>query len=109
MREWQAPVMIKTPLGLIAGYALLLLIYCFALAPLGLVSGQSAPGPSRPKTPEYTFKVVHVFPHDPAAFTQGLVYHDGFFYESTGLNGRSQLRKVRLETGEVVRHVDLPT
>jgi glutaminyl-peptide cyclotransferase len=107
MREWQAPVMIKTPLGLIAGYALLLLIYCFALAPLGLALGQSASRPSRPKTPEYTFKVVHVFPHDPAAFTQGLVYHDGFFYESTGLNGRSSLRKVRPETGEVVQRVDL--
>ena len=98
-------VMIKTPLGLVAGCELLLLIYCFA--PLGLASGQSGPGPSRPKTPEYTFKVVHVFPHDPAAFTQGLVYHDGFFYESTGLNGRSSLRKVRLETGEVVQRVDL--
>jgi glutaminyl-peptide cyclotransferase len=57
--------------------------------------------------PEYTFKVVHVFPHDPAAFTQGLVYHDGFLYEGTGLNGRSSLRKVRLETGGVAQHTDL--
>jgi len=56
---------------------------------------------------EYTFKVVNVFPHDTAAFTQGLVYRDGFLYEGTGLNGRSQLRKVRLETGEVVQHADL--
>src|SRR5262249_31953657 len=107
MREWQAPVMTKTPLGPVAACELLLLIYCITLAPLGLASGQSALGPSRPKTPEYTFKVVHVFPHDPAAFTQGLVYHDGFLYESTGLNGRSSLRKVRLETGEVVQRVDL--
>jgi glutaminyl-peptide cyclotransferase len=58
-------------------------------------------------TPEYTYKVVHVFPHDPAAFTQGLVYHDGFLYEGTGLNGHSSLRKVRLETGEVVQKTDL--
>ncbi len=57
--------------------------------------------------PEYTFKVVHVFPHDPEAYTQGLVYHDGFLYEGTGLNGRSSLRKVRLETGEVLQKVDL--
>lgn len=62
-------------------------------------------GPRRPR--EYTFKVVNVFPHDPSAFTQGLVYHDSFLYEGTGLNGRSQLRKVRLETGEVVQHENL--
>ena len=65
-----------------------------------------AAGPRRP--PEYSFKIVRTYPHDPSAFTQGLVYHDGFFYEGTGLNGRSQLRKVRLETGAVVQHVDLP-
>lgn len=59
-------------------------------------------------TPEYTFKVVHVFPHDPAAYTQGLVYHNGFLYEGTGLQGRSSLRKVRLETGEVLQRVELP-
>ena len=57
--------------------------------------------------PEYTFKIVRDYPHDPAAFTQGLVYRDGFFYEGTGLNGQSSLRKVRLETGEVLQHVDL--
>jgi glutaminyl-peptide cyclotransferase len=55
----------------------------------------------------YTFKVVNVFPHDPQAFTQGLFFRDGFLYEGTGLNGRSSLRKVRLETGEIVQRVDL--
>jgi glutaminyl-peptide cyclotransferase len=76
--------------------------------PVHIISGQpsQAPGPRRPL--EYTFKIIRDYPHDPAAFSQGLVYHDGFFYEGTGLNGRSQLRKVRLETGEVVQHVDLP-
>jgi len=69
--------------------------------PAQFIGGQ----PSR--TPEYTFKIIRTFPHDPSAFTQGLVYHDGFFYEGTGLNGRSSLRKVRPETGEVVQHVDL--
>jgi glutamine cyclotransferase len=58
-------------------------------------------------TPEYTFKVVRTFPHDPNAFTQGLAYRDGFLYEGTGLKGRSSLRKVRLETGEVAQRVDL--
>ncbi|HEY2360165.1 MAG TPA: glutaminyl-peptide cyclotransferase [Candidatus Angelobacter sp.] len=57
--------------------------------------------------PEYTFKIVRDYPHDPAAFTQGLVYHGGFLYEGTGLNGQSQLRKVRMETGEVLQHIDL--
>ncbi|MGA7295869.1 MAG: glutaminyl-peptide cyclotransferase [Terriglobales bacterium] len=59
------------------------------------------------KTPDYTFRVVHTFPHDPNAFTQGLAYRDGFLYEGTGLKGRSSLRRVRLETGAVVRQVDL--
>jgi glutaminyl-peptide cyclotransferase len=76
--------------------------------PAQFIGGQRyrAPGPRRP--PEYTFKIIRDYPHDPAAFTQGLVYHGGFFYEGTGLNGRSSLRKVCLETGEVVQHVDLP-
>jgi glutamine cyclotransferase len=75
--------------------------------PANFTSGQPshAAGPRRP--PEYTFKIVHDYPHDPAAFTQGLVYRDGFLYEGTGLNGHSSLRKVRLKTGEVVQHVDL--
>jgi glutamine cyclotransferase len=48
-----------------------------------------------------------VFPHDTSAYTQGLAYRDGFLYEGTRLNGRSSLRKVRLETGDVIQHVDL--
>jgi glutamine cyclotransferase len=72
------------------------------------VSGQSSNASGARRPPEYTFKIVHEYPHDPAAFTQGLAYRDGFLYEGTGLNGRSSLRKVRLETGEVVQHVDLP-
>jgi len=53
--------------------------------------------------PVYGYRIIHTYPHDPGAFTQGLIYRDGFLFESTGLNGRSTLRKVRLETGEVVR------
>ncbi len=51
----------------------------------------------------YGYEVVHEYPHDPEAFTQGLIYRDGFLYESTGLLGQSSIRKVRLETGEVVQ------
>lgn len=71
-----------------------------------LLLGQSSP-PKAPRPPEYTFKLIHVFPHDAAAFTQGLAYRDGFLYESTGLKGRSSLRKVRLETGEVIQRLDM--
>jgi glutamine cyclotransferase len=53
----------------------------------------------------WTYKVVNEFDHDPNAFTQGLVYENGFLYEGTGLNGKSELRKVELETGKVLmRH-----
>jgi glutamine cyclotransferase len=54
------------------------------------------------------YRVVHVYPHDPEAFTQGLVYHDGHLYESTGLNGRSSIRMVDLATGRVLQRFDLP-
>jgi glutaminyl-peptide cyclotransferase len=58
-------------------------------------------------TPEYTYGVVNIFPHDRSAFTQGLEYHDGSLYEGTGLHGHSSVRKVRLETGDVLRRVNL--
>jgi len=54
-----------------------------------------------------TYEVVNVFPHDTEAFTQGLVFVDGYLYESTGLYGESTLRKVALETGEVLQQVEL--
>lgn len=57
---------------------------------------------------DYTYKVVHAYPHDPEAFTEGLFYLDGYLYESTGLEEHSSVRKVRLETGEVVQKHDLP-
>lgn len=53
------------------------------------------------------FEVVQSWPHDPKAFTQGLVYRDGKLYEGTGLNGQSSLREVELETGAVLRKHDL--
>jgi len=61
-----------------------------------------------PKAPVDTYRVVQAYPHDPSAYTQGLIYRDGVMYESTGLNGRSTLRKVRVSTGEVLeqRRID---
>ena len=58
--------------------------------------------------PIYTFKVINSWPHDPAAFTQGLVFYGGDLFESTGLHGRSSLRKVDLRTGAVLKKVDVP-
>ena len=57
--------------------------------------------------PEYTYKVINAYPHDRSAFTQGLEFHNGFLYEGTGLNGKSSLRKVRIDTGEVLQKLDL--
>lgn len=71
---------------------------------IGQFSHQSHPT----QPPEYSFKIIHTFPHDPTAFTQGLAYSNGFLYEGTGLTGKSSLRKVRLETGEIVHRVNLP-
>jgi glutamine cyclotransferase len=58
--------------------------------------------------PTYTYDVVNVWPHDPNAFTQGLLYLDGALLESTGLNGESTLRRVELKTGQVLQQVDVP-
>jgi len=58
--------------------------------------------------PVYGYEVVRSYPHDPNAFTQGLLYKAGVLYESTGLEGRSSVRKVRLETGEVLQSTRLP-
>jgi glutamine cyclotransferase len=67
-----------------------------ASAPLGVGARQTLPT-------AYGYRVVNAYPHDSRAYTQGLVYRDGVLYESTGLNGRSTVRKVRLETGEVLQ------
>jgi glutamine cyclotransferase len=51
----------------------------------------------------YGYRIVKTYPHDPSAYTQGLIYVDGALYESTGLQGRSTLRKVDLETGRALQ------
>ena len=71
------------------------------------LTGETSHHSSSSAPPQYTFTVVRVFPHDTSAYTQGLAYRDGFLYEGTGRNGQSSLRKVQLETGEVVQRVNL--
>ena len=55
-----------------------------------------------------SYRIVHTYPHDPRAYTQGLVYVDGHLYESTGLNGRSSLRMEDLTTGRVLQSATVP-
>ena len=76
------------------------------LSAVAILCGSAVSGLQRrePVTaPVSRFEVVKVYPHDPLAFTQGLVFNDGVLYEGTGLNGRSGIRRVRLENGEVLQ------
>lgn len=57
----------------------------------------------------YTYDVVKTYPHDREAFTQGLIYLNGEFIESTGLNGKSSLRRVELATGRVLQKIRVPS
>ena len=66
---------------------------------------QAAPAPA----PVWGFRIVATYPHDRRAFTQGLLYLDGVLYESTGQVGQSTIRRVRLEDGQVLQSVDIPS
>ena len=70
----------------------------------GFAPWQPAPEP----VPMYRYEIVRAYPHDPRAFTQGLQYVDGVLYEGTGQNGQSSIRRVKLETGEVLQKRDVP-
>jgi glutamine cyclotransferase len=69
-------------------------------------SEEMAASDSSVKAQEVGYDVVNSFPHDPEAFLQGLLWHNGFF-ESTGQFGRSSLRRVEYPTGKVLQRVDL--
>jgi len=79
---------------------------CLILVILITTAGWTTGNPPRSTDAGYT--IVRTFPHDPGAFTQGLVYVDGHLYESTGLYGRSSIRMVDVTTGRVVQKYDLP-
>jgi glutamine cyclotransferase len=71
---------------------------------VGGAGPSSAAAPTVPgEAREVYYEVVGSYPHDTQAFLQGLVWHNGYLYESTGLEGRSTLRKVELQTGKVVK------
>jgi len=66
------------------------------------VTNSTQPATSYP-APVLGYRIVNTYPHDPRAFTQGLVFADGVLYEGTGLRGQSGLRKVDLKTGNILR------
>ena len=74
-------------------------VLALAAVPRAAVQRRGAPQAA----PVYGYQIVRSYPHDPQAFTQGLAYHDGHLYEGTGLAGQSSIRKVKLESGEVVQ------
>jgi glutamine cyclotransferase len=81
------------------------LLLAVALAGLAaaIVAPPGSAGTQQDSVTWYDYEVVNVYPHDPGAFTQGLLFRDGFLFESTGRQGHSTVRKVRLPTGEVLQ------
>ncbi|HET9362375.1 MAG TPA: glutaminyl-peptide cyclotransferase, partial [Vicinamibacterales bacterium] len=79
------------------------LVLALAAGSLWLASSSVPELQAQNGAPVDTFRVVKAYPHDAAAYTQGLIYREGFLFESTGRHGQSTLRRVRLETGEVVQ------
>jgi glutamine cyclotransferase len=73
-------------------------------------AAKTEPPPSNPNAPapKYGYEIVNIYPHDSNAFTQGLILMDGKLLESTGQEGFSSLRRVELETGKVLKKVDVP-
>ncbi len=82
--------------------------YTAVISPPSITEAYPAPAEHISTAPVYTYQIVNQYPHDPTAFTQGLVWYDGAFYEGTGLRGESTLRRVNPETGEVQQSIPLP-
>ncbi len=77
-------------------------------AAMAAASVCAKPAVRAPAPPSFRLEVVHVYPHDPRAFTQGLLFLDGKLYESTGLYARSSVRRVDLASGMVEREASPP-
>ena len=102
------------------GMSLTLKMRLIVVLVLGLLSLQCQPGtdsgssnktaeaPPTGPTPKYGYQIVNIFPHDSNAFTQGLILMDGKLLESTGQEGFSSLRRVDLESGRVLKKVNVP-
>ncbi|MDQ3906881.1 MAG: glutaminyl-peptide cyclotransferase [Acidobacteriota bacterium] len=80
---------------------------CLALA-CGAETRVAPESPSEKKIQTYGYEIKNTYPHDRAAFTQGLIFKDGVLWESTGEYGTSSLRKVDLKTGKVLKIIPVP-
>jgi glutamine cyclotransferase len=69
--------------------------------------GGDGPTVSAPPPKNISFSVINTFPHDPTAFTEGLLFHNGDLYESTGQKGQSRISQVDLKTGQPIRSTKL--
>jgi len=99
--------MLKMRLILVLGLAM----SCFQCNPGSNGSSSNkttAPAPANAPVPKYGYQIVNIWPHDSNAFTQGLILMDGKLLESTGQEGFSSLRRVDLESGKVLKKVDVP-
>jgi len=105
MRSGLAPIVSIGSLALI-------LLSCTPATPKSAQRPGPIPTPQETVNPDsvtaYRYRIVNSYPHDPTAFTQGLVFVDGTLYEGTGLRGRSTLRRVELSTGQVLQQRELP-
>jgi glutamine cyclotransferase len=86
----------------------LLFIFCIASLSCQPTAPPGETNSGKQAVPTYGYEVVHVFAHDPDAFTQGLIFHEGNWLESTGEVGRSSLRRVEIDSGKVLQKVDVP-
>ena len=121
MKKLYLTVIVIAAVALVVGSTLLVLLNQEPAQSPTPTSGPSptpepTPTPTPTATPtgetspiSYTYEVINVYPHDSNAFTQGLVIDEGVMYEGTGLTGESSLRRVDLETGDVLQIYELPS
>lgn len=92
------------------------LIFALSLATIGISCKSernanpavNTPSGSMAAAPNSGYQIVKEYPHDPEAYTQGLIFADGSLLESTGRTGQSTLRRVELQTGKVLERIDIP-
>ena len=77
-------------------------------APANAATANTSAQAVEPAPATYSYRIVNTYPHDPQAFTQGLFYLNGKFYESTGQIGQSTIRHVNIEDGRVLQSVPIP-
>jgi glutamine cyclotransferase len=92
---------------LLIGTVVVLLVVIVPLFGILVVLSNNNNTVSNAGSMRYAYSIIHAYPHDASAFTEGLVYADGYLYESTGLYGSSSLRRVDLSSGNVLQETSL--